>query len=168
MEVFMALLNDLAMKMIEYYKNDPGNIDHLIKVHAYAKLIAEEEHIDKELLLIVESSAYLHDIGIKNALAKYNSAIGELQEKEGPDEARKILIELGYEDTIIERICYIIGHHHTYDAIDNIDFQIVVEANLIANYYEEKLPKENILYSYDKVFKTETGKLIMENIYNLY
>ena len=75
--------------------------------------------------------------------------------------------ELGYDERYIERICYIIGHNHTYTAIDNIDFQIVVEANLIANYYDENLPKENILYSYDKVFKTDTGKMIVETIYNL-
>lgn len=164
----MALLNDLALKMMEYYKNDPKRISHFMKVHSYAKLIAEEEHLDKDLLFITEAAAYIHDIGIKNAEAKYNSSIGELQEKEGPDEAKKMLEELGFNQNDIERICYIVGHHHTYSAIDNIDFQIVVEANLIANYYEENLPIENILYSYDTVFKTDTGKKIMENIYNLY
>lgn len=163
----MVSLNELALKMIEYYRNDPKRINHFIKVHAYAKLIAEEEHLDKENQFIVESAAYLHDIGIKNAEAKYNSSIGELQEKEGPEEARKMMEELGYDERHIERICYIIGHNHTYTAIDNIDFQIVVEANLIANYYDENLPKENILYSYDKVFKTDTGKMIIETIYNL-
>lgn len=164
----MALLNDLALKMMEYYKNDPKRISHFMKVHSYAKLIGEEERLDKDLLFITEAAAYIHDIGIKNAEAKYNSSIGELQEKEGPDEARKMLTELGFNEADIERICFIVGHHHTYSKIDNIDFQIVVEANLIANYYEENLPIENILYSYDKTFKTDTGKKIMENIYNLY
>ena len=163
----MALLNDLALKMMEYYKNDPKRISHFMKVHSYAKLIAEEEHLDKDLLFITEAAAYIHDIGIKNAEAKYNSSIGELQEKEGPDEAKKMLEELGFNQNDIERICYIVGHHHTYSEIDNIDFQIVVEANLIANYYEENLPIENILYSYDTVFKTDTGKKIMENIYHI-
>lgn len=163
----MSLLNDLALKMMEYYKNDPKNISHFMKVHSYAKLIGEEEHLDKDLLFITEAAAYVHDIGIKNALAKYNSSIGMLQEKEGPDEARKMLTELQFTEEQIERICYIVGNHHTYSKIDDIDFQIVVEANLIANYYEDNLPLDNILYSYDQVFKTETGKRIMENIYNL-
>ena len=92
----MVSLNELALKMIEYYRNDPKRINHFIKVHAYAKLIAEEEHLDKENQFIVESAAYLHDIGIRNAEAKYNSSIGELQEKEGPEEARKMIEELGY------------------------------------------------------------------------
>ena len=163
----MSLLNDLSIKMIEYFRGDAKRINHLILVHAYAKFIAEAEGVDKETLFIIESTAYLHDIGVKNALAKYNSSIGELQEKEGPDEAKKILNELGYDEQIIERICFIIGHHHTYSMIDNIDFQIVVEANLIANYYEEKIPKENVLYSYDNLFKTDTGKMIIETIYYL-
>ena len=29
----------------------------------------------------------------------------------------------------VERICFIIGHHHTYKAIDGLDFQILVEAD---------------------------------------
>ena len=163
----MSLLNNLATKMIEYFRGDAKRINHLISVHADAKLIGEMELVDKETLFIIESTAYLHDIGIKNAEAKYNSSIGELQEKEGPEEAKKILVELGYDEKQIERICFIIGHHHTYSMIDNIDFQIVVEANLICNYYEEKLPKENMLYSYDNLFRTDTGKMIIETIYNL-
>ena len=163
----MSLLNELATKMIEYYRNDPKRINHFIKVHAYAKLISEEEHLDKETQFLVETVSYLHDIGIKNAEAKYNSSIGALQEKEGPEEAKKILEYLGYDNNSIERVCYILAHLHTYKAIDNIDFQIVVEANLITNYYDDNIPKENILYSYDSVFRTDTGKKIVENIYNL-
>jgi len=163
----MALLNELALKMMEYYKNDPARISHFMKVHSYAKLIGEEEKLDKDKLFIAEAAAYVHDIGVKNALAKYNSSVGLLQEKEGPEEARKMLTELEFSEQQIERICYIVGNHHTFDKIDDIDFQIVVEANLIANYYEDNLPIDNILYSYDKIFKTETGKKIMETIYNL-
>lgn len=163
----MSLLNELADRMIEYYRNDPKRINHFIKVHAYAKLISEEEHLDKETQFLVEATAYLHDIGIKNAEAKYNSSIGTLQEKEGPDEAKKMMQSLGFDNNSIERVCYILGHLHTYSAIDNIDFQIVVEANLITNFYDDNIPKENMLYSYDSVFRTDTGKRIVEKIYNL-
>jgi len=156
----MSLLNNLVFEMMKYYRNDPKQINHFIKVHAYAKLIAEEEYLDKDLQLIVETVAYIHDIGIKNALAKYNSSVGKLQEKEGPDEARKMLTALGYQENVIERVCYIVAHHHTFEVIDGIDFQILVEADLLTNYYEDNLPKDNILYSYDKIFRTETGKRI--------
>lgn len=163
----MSLLNNLVFEMMKYYRNDPKQINHFIKVHAYAKLIAEEEYLDKDLQLIVETVAYIHDIGIKNALAKYNSSVGKLQEKEGPDEARKMLTALGYQENVIERVCYIVAHHHTFEAIDGIDFQILVEADLLTNYYEDNLPKDNILYSYDKTFRTETGKRIAAELFNI-
>lgn len=163
----MSLLNNLVFEMMKYYRNDPKQINHFIKVHAYAKLIAEEEYLDKDLQLIVETVAYIHDIGIKNALAKYNSSVGKLQEKEGPDEARKMLTALGYQENVIERVCYIVAHHHTFEAIDGIDFQILVEADLLTNYYEDNLPKDNILYSYDKIFRTETGKRIAAELFNI-
>jgi len=163
----MSLLNNLVFEMMKYYRNDPKQINHFIKVHAYAKLIAEEEYLDKDLQLIVETVAYIHDIGIKNALAKYNSSVGKLQEKEGPDEARKMLTALGYQENVIERVCYIVAHHHTFETIDGIDFQILVEADLLTNYYEDNLPKDNILYSYDKIFRTETGKRIAAELFNI-
>ncbi len=163
----MSLLNNLVFEMMKYYRNDPKQINHFIKVHAYAKLIAEEEYLDKDLQLIVETVAYIHDIGIKNALAKYNSSVGKLQEKEGPDEARKMLTALGYQENVIERVCYIVAHHHTFEVIDGIDFQILVEADLLTNYYEDNLPKDNILYSYDKIFRTETGKRIAAELFNI-
>lgn len=163
----MSLLNNLVFEMMKYYRNDPKRINHFVKVHAYAKLIAEEEYIDKDTQFIIETAAYIHDIGIKNAEAKYNSSIGKLQEKEGPDEARKMLTALGFNEPVIERVCYIVGHHHTFDAIDGIDFQIVVEADLLTNYYEDNLPKDNILYSFDRVFRTESGKKIAAELFNI-
>ena len=36
-----------------------------------------------------------------------------------------------------ERICYLIGHHHTYDKIDGTDYQILVDADFLVNLYEE-------------------------------
>ena len=51
--------------MIDYYKGDPKRIQHFLKVHAYAKLIGEQEGLDKKTLDILEVAALTHDIGIK-------------------------------------------------------------------------------------------------------
>jgi hypothetical protein len=48
-----------------------------------------------------------------------------------------------------------------------MDFQIVVEADLLTNYYEDNLPKDNILYSFDKIFRTESGKKIAAELFNI-
>ena len=78
-----------------------------------------------------------------------------------------MLTALGFNEPVIERVCYIVGHHHTFDAIDGMDFQIVVEADLLTNYYEDNLPKDNILYSFDKIFRTESGKKIAAELFNI-
>ena len=79
------------------------------------------------------------------------------QEKEGPAIAEKLLKELQFEENVIERVKYLIAHHHTYDAIDGIDYQILVEADFLVNYFEDHLETESIKKSVKKIFKTETG-----------
>ena len=85
----MSRLNNLCSRMIKFYRDDPARIQHLIKVHSFAKLIGEEEHLDEKLLYILEAAAYVHDIGIRPAEAKFGRCDGKLQEQEGPAEAEK-------------------------------------------------------------------------------
>ena len=132
-------------------------IQHFCKVHSYAKLIAEMEHVDASTLFILEAAALTHDIGIHLCEEKYGSSNGKLQEKEGPAIAEKLLKELQFEEKVIRRVKYLIAHHHTYDAIDGIDYQILVEADFLVNYFEDHLETESIKKSVKKIFKTETG-----------
>ena len=158
----MNLLNQLCMKMVQYYENDPVRIHHFISVHALAKLIAEEEGVDKHTLFILEAASYVHDIGIKAAIAKYNSTNGSYQELEGEPLARKMLTDLGFLTEDIDRICYLVAHHHQYTDIDGMDYQILVEADFLVNFTSDNMLKDSILSVYEKVFKTETGKFISE------
>lgn len=59
----------------------------------------------------------------------------------GPDEAEKLLNKLGVDEKIIERVCFLVGHHHTYNMIDGLDYQILVEADFLVNAYEDNLSK---------------------------
>ena len=151
------MINRLHYEMIRLYSGDPMRIQHFCKVHSYAKLIAEMEHVDADTLFILEAAALTHDIGIHLCEEKYGSSNGKLQEKEGPAIAEKLLKELQFEENVIERVKYLIAHHHTYDAIDGIDYQILVEADFLVNYFEDHLETESIKKSVKKIFKTETG-----------
>ena len=130
-------LDDLFMDMIAYYDGDPKRIQHFTKVHSYARLIGIGEELDDASLFILEAAAYTHDIGIRVAEEKYGRCDGKLQEQEGPIIAQKMLSQLGFENYIVERICFLIGHHHTYDNIDGLDYQILVEADFLVNLYED-------------------------------
>ena len=153
-------LDDLFMDMIAYYDGDPKRIQHFTKVHSYARLIGIGEELDDASLLILEAAAYTHDIGIRVAEEKYGRCDGKLQEQEGPIIAQKMLSQLGFENYIVERICFLIGHHHTYDNIDGLDYQILVEADFLVNLYEDDAGNRAIDKAYKRIFKTETGKKI--------
>lgn len=153
-------LDDLFMDMIAYYDGDPKRIQHFTKVHSYARLIGIGEELDDASLFILEAAAYTHDIGIRVAEEKYGRCDGKLQEQEGPIIAQKMLSQLGFENYIVERICFLIGHHHTYDNIDGLDYQILVEADFLVNLYEDDAGNRAIDKAYKRMFKTETGKKI--------
>ena len=42
----MTKLDDLALHMITYYAANPARIQHFIKVHSFAALIARQEGMD--------------------------------------------------------------------------------------------------------------------------
>lgn len=153
-------LDDLFMDMIAYYDGDPKRIQHFTKVHSYARLIGIGEELDDASLFILEAAAYTHDIGIRVAEEKYGRCDGKLQEQEGPIIAQKMLSQLGFENYIVERICFLIGHHHTYDNIEGLDYQILVEADFLVNLYEDDAGNRAIDKAYKRIFKTETGKKI--------
>ena len=67
---------------------------------------------------------------------------------------------LWLDEADIERICYLVGHHHTYTNIDGIDYQILVEADFLVNFYEDELRQDSIQTAFDKIFRTESGKTI--------
>ena len=153
-------LDDLFMDMIAHYDGDPKRIQHFTKVHSYARLIGVGENLDDTSLFILEAAAYTHDIGIRVAEEKYGKCDGKLQEQEGPIVAQKMLSQLGFENYMVERICFLIGHHHTYDNIDGLDYQALVEADFLVNLYEDDAGNRAIDKAYKKIFRTNTGKKI--------
>jgi HD superfamily phosphodiesterase len=146
---------------------DAKRIQHFCKVHSYAKLIAEMEHIDKESQFILEVAALTHDIGIHLCEEKYGNCGGKLQEKEGPALAEKLLADLGFDEVISERVQYLIAHHHTYSNVDGIDYQILIEADFLVNLYEDEASQETINHVYHNIFVTETGKQICREMYGI-
>ena len=108
-----------------------------------------------------------HDIGIHLCEEKYGDCNGKLQEKEGPALAQKLLESLDFLQNVSERVQYLIGHHHTYNDIDGIDYQILVEADFLVNMYEDSLSKKAVKHAYDSIFKTSSGRKICEEIFGI-
>lgn len=152
---------------MKYYTGDPKRIQHFIKVYQFAKMIGEMEGLPGETQYILETAAIVHDIGIKPAEEKYGSCGGKLQEQEGPAVAEAMLQRLGYEPEVIDRVCYLVGHHHTYEGMNGKDYQILVEADFLVNLYEDGVSKEVVKNAYDKIFRTETGRRVCSLLFSV-
>lgn len=161
------LLDKLYLKMTEYFSGDPKRIHHFIKVNSLASLIGRQEGLSERDLFVLETAAYIHDCGIKPAEEKFGSCSGKLQEQEGSVVSEAILSELGFDKDIIDRVCYLVGRHHTYKNIDGKDCQILIEADFLVNLYEDGVSKDAILTAKERIFKTKSGTEILNKMYGI-
>lgn len=152
--------------MIEYEKGCPHRINHFLKVNSFARIIAEAENISQAQKEILEVATIVHDIGIKPSLKKYNSSAGKYQQIEGPAIAEKLLKELDFNPEIIDRVCFLVANHHNYEKVDYMDYQILIEADFLVNIFEDSLDTETALKIKENHFKTESGKRILDALYN--
>lgn len=165
MSISAKTIQQILNKYIGYYDKEAYMTNHMLKVYGLSKNIAVLEGVEENKLQLVEVASILHDIGIKESLRKYGSAIGKYQEQEGAPIARQWLTEFGLEEDFVERVCYLVGHHHSYGFIDDIDFQILVEADFLVNIHENKMNKDQISEIREKYFKTNTGRNILDSMY---
>ncbi len=160
------MINDVILKMILYFGKDARRVNHALKVFGFADAIAAQEKLDLKSRQLTALAAILHDIGIKEAEIKHNSSAGNYQELEGPPVARVILNECNIPADIIDRVCYLVGHHHSYQKIEGLDFQILVEADFLVNIFEDEISENTIEIIRNKYFKTQSGKVILDSLYS--
>lgn len=161
----MEQLRRLCEAMIEYDKGDPKRIHHFLKVHAFARLIGEEEKLPAHTLFVLEAAAYVHDIGIHEGERRFGRNDGQIQQELGPDEARPMLEKLAFAPEDTERILWLIAHHHSYGSIDGPDAQILAEADMLVNQYEDGAERNQNEALYRRLYKTETGKRLFRELY---
>lgn len=159
------MLNRLCRETIAYDCGDPKRIQHFIKVHAFAKLIAESEGVDAHTCFVLEAAAYLHDIGIHKAEDLLGDCGGKNQEKLGPGEAAPILERCGFSEADAQRVCFLIAHHHTYTGIDGADWQILLEADMLVNLFEDGAGERAARSALERVFKTEAGRELCRQMF---
>ena len=115
------------------------------------------EGLDAAAQEILETASIVHDIGIRVCMEKYGHCRGKEQEKEGPPFAEKLLGQLNYENTVIDRVSWLVGHHHTYSHVEGMDHQILLEADYLVNSYENQERPEDIQVFCRHVFRTPSG-----------
>ena len=137
--------------MIEYDRGDNLRIHHLLKVHNLAVTIGQLEGVDQSTMDIIEAAAIVHDIGIHSQEQKNCSAESCLQDTERAAEARMLLKRA--------------GNSHDHSAIDNIDSQILAEADFLVRINENNISSDTITEIGHTIFKTKTGRELMDAMY---
>ena len=160
-------ITELTVKMIDKAAGNLHDICHFLKVHAYAKMIGEMEKLDDKTQFILEVAAVVHDISCPLCREKYGSTNGKYQETEGAPLVEAFLRDTGMSPTRIQRVQYLVGHHHTFADIDGADYQILIEADYIANASENGYGAENILNFVRRYFKTNAGRRLIGSVFGL-
>ena len=154
-----------TQKMIEFYKGNLHDIAHFLKVWAFAKTIGELEGLDRKTQETLEIAAITHDIACPLCREKYGNTNGKRQEEEGGPLVRSFLADAGLSAEQVDRVAYLVSHHHTYTDIDGIDYQILIEADYIVNASKSGYSPENRKSFLEKHMKTESGKRLLRSTF---
>lgn len=126
-------VSEVIKKMVAYSEGNLHDINHFMKVYAYAKTIAEGENLNPELQKLVEVTAVVHDIACPLCRVKYGNTNGKHQEEESAALLEEFFKDSDLPKEFTDRVSYIVSHHHTIDGIDGIDYQIMIEADYLVN-----------------------------------
>lgn len=155
----------LTQQMIAFCAGNLHDVNHFLKVTAFARTIGQLEGLDERTQLTLELTAIVHDIACPLCREKYGHASGELQERESEALLRPFLAVFALDETLRERIIHLVSHHHTYTGVDGIDWQILLEADFLVNACEGSMNREAIESFRNKVFRTPTGISLLNNMY---
>lgn len=160
-------VSEIMQKMIQASQGNLHDINHFLKVYAYARTIAQAESLSPAEQKTLEIAAILHDIACPLCREKYGNTNGKYQEAEGIPLAEAFLQNCCLSEEMISRIVYLVGHHHTLRDIDGIDYQILLEADYLVNADEAGYSVSNIRHTMESLFKTSAGTALLQSVYQL-
>ena len=114
--------------------------------------------------MIAASNGNIHDIDHLLRVWAYARTIGELEGLGAETQVRAFLADTGMTEAQIARVAYLVGHHHTLRNIHGPDYQILIEADYIANASENGYSKQSVMHFIDTVIKTASGKHLAASV----
>lgn len=159
------LISTAITKMIDFYEGNIHDIDHFLKVWALAKTIGEQEGLDNTTQEILEMAAVVHDIACPLCRKKYGNTNGKHQEEESAPLVDAFFAELPAETLNVDRIRWLVEHHHTYTDVNGMDYQILLEADFLVNAGESGYMETVIENARQNIFRTATGIRLLEHMY---
>ncbi|MDR2471515.1 MAG: HD domain-containing protein [Treponema sp.] len=146
-----------AAALVRFFGTDVKRTAHALKVAAWAETLGALEALDPPALETLVLAALFHDLGIKIAEDRYGSCTFRQQEELGPPAAAELLRELAAPEAAVDRVCFLVAHHHSPDASEDRDFRILIEADFLVNLEEENLPRQQVREIGSRHFRTAAG-----------
>ena len=159
------IVSSAIEKMIAFYQGNLHDINHFLKVWAFAKTIGEQEGLDDQTQLTLELAAVVHDIACPLCRQKYGNTNGKYQELESPPLVEDFFAGMPVEGDMAERISWLVAHHHTYTHVDGLDYQILLEADFLVNADEGGCTPSAIRSFRERVFRTAAGTRLLDSMY---
>ena len=159
------IVTSAIQKMIDFYKGNLHDINHFLKVWAFARTIGAQEGLDAHTQEVLELAAVVHDIACPLCRKKYGSASGRNQELESPPLVDAFFEDLPVSSADIERISWLVSHHHTYTNVDGFDHRILLEADFLVNADEGGCTPSAIRSFRERVFRTAAGTRLLDSMY---
>lgn len=159
------LIAKAVKKMIVYCDGNREDINHFLKVHNYARTLGILEGLDEKALFTLELTAITHDIACPVCRKKYGNTLGHNQEIESEALLRPFFADFNLPADVLERIVFLVTHHHTYTKVDGVDYQCMLEADYLVNCDESKKWRVDYQAFKANVFKTESGKFLLNSMF---
>ena len=80
---------------------------------------------------------------------------------------REFLADTGMTAAQIDRVAYLVGHHHSPAQIDGIDYQILIEADYIVNASESGYDQQAIRTFMEHTMKTAAGIRLTKTVFGV-
>ncbi len=160
----MTIANAIE-KMIAFYRGDLHDIDHFLKVWSLARTIGVQEGLPDTVQLTLELAAVVHDIACPLCREKYGNTNGKNQERESPPLVDAFFVELAAPSVDVERISWLVAHHHTYTDVDGPDHRILLEADFLVNAGESGYERAAIETAREKIFRTASGIRLLDAMF---
>lgn len=169
-EEFVAKRDDLlkdrvAVEVKRYLGTDFKRIGHAAKVANFVEKIGKKERANLPVILC---AAYLYDIGVKNALEKYDSAEPEYLEKESPKVAKELMGKLGAKKELINEVTELLGHRNRPAKDDSLDKKVLHDADMLTHMSacekKNNVDDEEFLTKLDTLFLTAAGNELAKQV----
>lgn len=152
-------------KMTAFYEGNYHDISHFLCVWSFAKTIGTLEALDTDTQETLELAAVVHDIACPLCREKYGNTNGKYQELESPPLVEEFFVDLPVAAEKVDRISWLVAHHHTYTDVDGIDHRILLEADYLVNSGENGRSRDAVMPSRDVVFGTATGRRLLDEMF---